>query len=283
MCAPRGRPRRSSGSRAAVAVWRPAEVDAALARLELLYAVVYSFGGIPLLYMGDEIAMLNDAELGERPEPCRRQPLAASPADGLGRRGPPARARHRRGPDVRRAPGAGRGAAIDTGARSDADTTVLPVENSHVLAYVRRPSARRAGAGTGMLQRHWEEIDVGILDRAGLSRSSAHPLVARPSRGLRRPASASAMGLRLVDIELIGADSRREALHRVTNKPAGGQAQRHVGARCQDRVMDQRAHFVTSRHLGSRRRPAVLRRRSSGGPRCSMLRARSSSSRSARA
>ncbi len=32
----------------------------ALRRLELIYAVVYSFGGVPLLYMGDEFAVRND-------------------------------------------------------------------------------------------------------------------------------------------------------------------------------------------------------------------------------
>src|SRR5205085_7641418 len=40
-------------------------VDAALEqgirRLVLLYSVVYAFGGIPLLYMGDELALRNDA------------------------------------------------------------------------------------------------------------------------------------------------------------------------------------------------------------------------------
>ncbi len=39
----------------------PQAVDVAVRRLLLAYAVVYGFGGIPLLYMGDEIAMLNDS------------------------------------------------------------------------------------------------------------------------------------------------------------------------------------------------------------------------------
>ncbi|MCY7373746.1 MAG: amylosucrase [Spirochaetaceae bacterium] len=36
------------------------EVAIALRRLLMLYSVVYSFGGIPLLYMGDELALPND-------------------------------------------------------------------------------------------------------------------------------------------------------------------------------------------------------------------------------
>ncbi len=35
-------------------------VDLALARIFLLHAVVYGFGGIPLLYMGDELGLVND-------------------------------------------------------------------------------------------------------------------------------------------------------------------------------------------------------------------------------
>lgn len=39
----------------------------ACARLELLYAVVYAFGGIPLLYMGDELGLRNDASYRDDP------------------------------------------------------------------------------------------------------------------------------------------------------------------------------------------------------------------------
>jgi len=35
-------------------------LDIACGRLELLYAVVYAYGGVPLLYMGDELGMRND-------------------------------------------------------------------------------------------------------------------------------------------------------------------------------------------------------------------------------
>jgi amylosucrase len=55
---------RISGSAAALsgieAAASPEELDAGIRRLILLYAVVFAFGGIPLIYMGDEIAMRND-------------------------------------------------------------------------------------------------------------------------------------------------------------------------------------------------------------------------------
>ena len=42
-------------------------LDVALKRLELLYAVTYAYGGIPLLYMGDEIGLRNDADWASDP------------------------------------------------------------------------------------------------------------------------------------------------------------------------------------------------------------------------
>ncbi len=56
--------RRTSGSAASLAGVEAAETDeqltAAIDRLLCAYAMVFGFGGVPLLYMGDEVAMLND-------------------------------------------------------------------------------------------------------------------------------------------------------------------------------------------------------------------------------
>ena len=38
----------------------PTAIELAIRRIALLYAVIFSFGGIPLIYMGDELGMLND-------------------------------------------------------------------------------------------------------------------------------------------------------------------------------------------------------------------------------
>jgi amylosucrase len=43
-------------------------LELACRRLELLYAVVYSFGGVPLIYMGDEIALRNDDQYADDPD-----------------------------------------------------------------------------------------------------------------------------------------------------------------------------------------------------------------------
>jgi amylosucrase len=45
-----------------------AALERGIRRLVLLHSVIYSFGGIPLLYMGDELALRNDAGYLEDPE-----------------------------------------------------------------------------------------------------------------------------------------------------------------------------------------------------------------------
>jgi amylosucrase len=64
---PRTGDRRVSGTAAALCGLDAArdsgdeeQVEVAIRRLLTLYSVVYSFGGIPLLYMGDELGLAND-------------------------------------------------------------------------------------------------------------------------------------------------------------------------------------------------------------------------------
>ncbi len=70
--------RRISGSMASLAGLEAAleagdglAVDAAIARIRLLFAAVMGFGGVPLIYMGDEIAMLNDYSYTDDPDHAR--------------------------------------------------------------------------------------------------------------------------------------------------------------------------------------------------------------------
>ena len=57
------------GIEAALETGDDAALEQGIRRLLLLYSVVYSFGGIPLLYMGDELALRNDA--GYLADPAR--------------------------------------------------------------------------------------------------------------------------------------------------------------------------------------------------------------------
>ena len=64
--------RRTNGSFASLAglerAGTPEEVEAAIARIRLGHALIASYGGVPLIYMGDEIGMLNDHGFADVPD-----------------------------------------------------------------------------------------------------------------------------------------------------------------------------------------------------------------------
>jgi amylosucrase len=71
---PKNNDRRISGSCASLAGLEKAleeenerEIDLAVGRIRLLHSMILAFGGIPLLYMGDEIGLLNDGSFREDP------------------------------------------------------------------------------------------------------------------------------------------------------------------------------------------------------------------------
>ena len=78
-------------------------VDNALARLFLAHAVVAGWGGIPVVWSGDELAQVNDPDWAGEPGPRGRQPVGAPAAARLVARGRPRRPAHRPGPGVQRA------------------------------------------------------------------------------------------------------------------------------------------------------------------------------------
>jgi len=55
------------GIEAALEAGDGAALTAAVRRLESMYAIVFSFGGIPLIYMGDELALRNDPRWAQDP------------------------------------------------------------------------------------------------------------------------------------------------------------------------------------------------------------------------
>lgn len=57
-----------AGLEKAVEVGDQAAIKAALQRIVLLYSIIFSFGGIPLIYMGDEIGLYNDYSYLADPE-----------------------------------------------------------------------------------------------------------------------------------------------------------------------------------------------------------------------
>jgi amylosucrase len=146
----------------------PSEVAAALDRVVLLYAVAYSFGGIPLVYMGDEIALRNDDGWDADPAHAddnrwlHRPRMDWAAAD--------------RGTDTGTVEGHVFGALSALGAarrsteslRSDADTEILEVDNPHVLAFRRKHPRATPVLVLANFSDHAETVGVHVLHLAGL-------------------------------------------------------------------------------------------------------------------
>lgn len=78
-----------AGLEQALETGNPVLIDAAINRIVLLFSVVFSAGGIPLIYLGDEIGTLNDYTFSEHPDTAtdsRWVHRPAASADGYARR-----------------------------------------------------------------------------------------------------------------------------------------------------------------------------------------------------
>jgi amylosucrase len=166
---------RSSGSAAslagleqAVAGGTPGEVDAALTRLQTLYAVAYSFGGIPLVYMGDEIAMLNDSTWDADPAHADDNRWLHRPVmdwAAVGRRATEGTVEQRMFDALR---DLARARASTESLRSDAETWVMSHENPRVLAYLRHHPRAAPVLGLACFSDHEESVDAALLAHAGI-------------------------------------------------------------------------------------------------------------------
>ena len=142
---PRTGDRRISGTAAALCGLDAAresgdgeQVEVAIRRLLTLYSVVYSFGGIPLLYMGDELGLANDPAWAADPAQAgdnrwmHRPPMDWAAAD---RRHDPASVEGRVFAGIQRL---ARSRAGLLALRSGTSPELLDVGDRHVLAYRRR-------------------------------------------------------------------------------------------------------------------------------------------------
>ena len=116
----------------------PEQVDVAVRRLVTLYSVVYSYGGIPLLYMGDELGLPNDAAWADDPAHAgdnrwmHRPPMDWVAAE---RRRDPATVEGRVFAGLR---ALSRARARLLALRSGTSPALLDVGSRHVLAYRRQ-------------------------------------------------------------------------------------------------------------------------------------------------
>jgi amylosucrase len=146
----------------------PGELTMALRRLESMYAVVFSFGGIPLIYMGDELALPNDPHWADDP---------AHADDNRWMHRPPmdwSRAARRHDPDsvAGRAFAALRGLVTARRSlpalRAGGTTDILPTGNHSVLAYRRVHPRSAPFLALTSFSDVAQSIDAGVIARAGL-------------------------------------------------------------------------------------------------------------------
>jgi len=157
-----------SGIEAALEAGDSAGLTAAIRRLESMYAVVFSFGGIPLIYMGDELALRSDPRWAEDPAHSddnrwlHRPPMdwAAAArrhdADSLEGR---VFAAIRRLADARRSLLA---------LRSGGSTEILPTENRSVLAYRRAHPRSAPFLSLTNFSDITQSVNAGVIARGGL-------------------------------------------------------------------------------------------------------------------
>lgn len=150
-------------------------LDLAVRRLLLLYSVVFSYGGIPLLYMGDEVALRNDRSYLQHPEraPDNRwmqRPVLDEAA--VERRRRPGTLEHRvfagiaRFAEVRRTL-----ATLRTGGR----TVPLPTDDPAVFAYRREHPAAGRFLGLANFGDTERSVDAGLLAGMDTPRDALAP------------------------------------------------------------------------------------------------------------
>ncbi|MGH3204976.1 MAG: amylosucrase [Streptosporangiaceae bacterium] len=156
------------GIEAALAGGESGALTAAIRRLESMYAVAFSFGGIPLIYMGDELALRSDAGWAADPAHEHDNRWIHRPLmdwDAAARRHDPGALEGRVFAAIRGLSAARRSLlALRSGGR----TEFLPTENRSVLAYRRTHPRSAPFLALSNFSDVTQAVDAGIVARAGL-------------------------------------------------------------------------------------------------------------------
>ncbi|MBE7468158.1 MAG: amylosucrase [Anaerolineae bacterium] len=121
----------------------PAEIELAIRRILLLHSIILSIGGIPLIYLGDEVGTLND--YGYRSDPAKAKDSRwvhrpfADWAGRMARRSDPDAIEGRIFGELRRLIELRKQHA----ALANGEMEVIPTHNDHVFGYVRRYNGER--------------------------------------------------------------------------------------------------------------------------------------------
>ena len=177
--------RRTSGMTASLAgletaleTGDPVQVSAALRRIELLHSVTYSFGGLPLVYMGDEVAQPNDPDWADDPAHADDNRWLHRPRmdwDAAALRHDPGTPQ---GQVFAAFVALGEARQSTESLRSDAATRVVRHGNHHVLAYVREHPRAAPVLCLACFSDEAQTVEPWVLEAAGLG---AHPVVVHSS------------------------------------------------------------------------------------------------------
>ncbi len=119
-----------------------AQVVAAVRRICLLHAVTYSYGGLPMVYMGDEIAMPNDQRWADDPAHAEDNRWIHRPVMDWARAGQRHDATTPGGQVFAALAALAAARRATPSLRADAATELLDLPDEHLLGYLRRhPSA----------------------------------------------------------------------------------------------------------------------------------------------
>ncbi len=157
------------GIEAALQAGDSAALTAAIRRLESMYAVAFSFGGIPLIYSGDELALRNDPAWAQDPAHEHDNRWMHRPRMDwtvAARRHDPDSLEGRVFAAIRSMAAARRS---QLALRSGGSTELLPTENRGVLAYRRVHPRSAPFLSLTNFSDVTQAPDAGIIARAGLS------------------------------------------------------------------------------------------------------------------
>jgi amylosucrase len=157
-----------AGIEAALAAGDADGVTAGLRRLESMYAVAFSFGGIPLIYMGDELALRNDPAWAADPAHRHDNRWMHRPRmdwDAAARRHDPAAIEGRAFAAIKGLADARRSLLA---LRAGGLTEVVATGNRSVLAYRRVHPRSAPFLSLTNFSDVTQGADAGILARAGL-------------------------------------------------------------------------------------------------------------------
>jgi amylosucrase len=146
----------------------PARLDDGLDRLLLLYALAFGYGGIPMIYMGDEVALGDDLGYLDDPAKAHDSRWRHRPVmdwDAVARRTDPAAVEHRAHAGLRRLVEArARCLPLHGGAHSEPIWT----GTDRVFGWVRRHRRYGTLVGLANVYEQPQTISAALLDQAGL-------------------------------------------------------------------------------------------------------------------